>query len=135
MDLVYQLLCYLGNDSTLIFCNTRETVEKVSAYLRTRNVANEFFHGKLEQPDRERALSKFRNGSCTAFISTDLASRGLDVEHVGRVINYHLPKEMDNYLHRVGRTARAGRKGLVINLVTERDEALVARLGSIKAKV
>ncbi|MHB9142009.1 MAG: DEAD/DEAH box helicase, partial [Paludibacter sp.] len=56
MDLLYQLLCYLGNDSTLIFCNQRETVEKVSAYLRTRNVANEFFHGKLEQLDRERAL-------------------------------------------------------------------------------
>ena len=61
------------------------------------------------------------------------ASRGLDVAHVGQVINYHLPKEMNNYLHRVGRTARAGRRGLVVNLVTKRDETLVAMLKSVRA--
>ena len=67
-------------------------------------------------------------------MSTDLASRGLDLEHVGRVINYHLPQDMDNYLHRVGRTARAGRKGLVVDLITERDAPLVAQFDRIQAK-
>lgn len=64
------------------------------------------------------------------MVSTDLASRGLDVEHVGRVINYHMPAHLENYLHRVGRTARAGRHGLVINFVTERDEAIMQKVKS-----
>ena len=64
------------------------------------------------------------------LISTDLAARGLDVESIDRVINYHMPKEMENYLHRAGRTARAGRKGTVVNLVTERDQNLLNRLDS-----
>src|ERR1035437_5935297 len=91
MELLYNLLCYLGNDSSLIFCNQRETVEKVNAYLTNRHLANEFFHGKLEQLERERALSKFRNGSCTAFISTDLASRGLDIPEIRNIIHFDAP--------------------------------------------
>jgi superfamily II DNA/RNA helicase len=111
MDLLYQLLCYLGNDSTLIFCNQRDVVEKVSAYLNERRVANEFFHGKLEQSDRERALSKFRNGSCTAFISTDLASRGLDIPEIKHVIHFDAPVRLDELVHRNGRTARMESEG------------------------
>ena len=122
MDLLYQLLCYLGNDSTLIFCNTRENVEKVSAYLRTRNVANEFFHGKLEQPDRERALSKFRNGSCTAFISTDLASRGLDIPEIKNIIHFDAPVRVDEFVHRNGRTARMEAQGSAYVLLAEKEE-------------
>lgn len=122
MDLLYQLLCYLGNDSTLIFCNTRENVEKVSTYLRTRNVANEFFHGKLEQPDRERALSKFRNGSCTAFISTDLASRGLDIPEIKNIIHFDAPVRVDEFVHRNGRTARMEAEGSAYVLLAEKEE-------------
>jgi len=122
MDLLYQLLCYLGNDSTLIFCNQRETVEKVSVYLRSRNVANEFFHGKLEQPDRERALSKFRNGSCTAFISTDLASRGLDIPEIKNIIHFDAPVRSDEFLHRNGRTARMEAEGSSYVLLAEKED-------------
>lgn len=111
MDTLFQLLCYLGNDSTLIFCNQRDVVEKVSAYLTSRKLANEFFHGKLEQPDRERALSKFRNGSCTAFISTDLASRGLDIPEIRNIIHFDIPVRLDEYIHRNGRTSRMGAAG------------------------
>ena len=111
MDTLFQLLCYLGNDSTLIFCNQRDVVEKVSAYLTNRKLANEFFHGKLEQPDRERALSKFRNGSCTVFISTDLASRGLDIPEIRNIIHFDIPVRLDEYIHRNGRTSRMGAAG------------------------
>jgi superfamily II DNA/RNA helicase len=111
MELLYNLLCYLGNDSSLIFCNQRETVEKVNVYLTGRHLANEFFHGKLEQPERERALSKFRNGSCTAFISTDLASRGLDIPEIKNIIHFDAPVRGDEFVHRNGRTARMDAEG------------------------
>jgi len=111
MELLYNLLCYLGNDSSLIFCNQRDTVEKVNAYLTERRLSNEFFHGKLEQPERERALSKFRNGSCTAFISTDLASRGLDIPEIKNIIHFDLPVRADEFVHRNGRTARMEAEG------------------------
>jgi superfamily II DNA/RNA helicase len=121
MDLLYQLLCYLGNDSTLVFCNQRETVEKVNVYLTSRNVANEFFHGKLEQPDRERALSKFRNGSCTVFISTDLASRGLDIPEIKNIIHFDPPVRLDEFIHRNGRTARMEAEGSAFLLLAENE--------------
>ena len=121
-DLLYRLLCYLGNDSTLVFCNQRDAVEKVSAYLTQRKLANEFFHGKLEQPERERALSKFRNGSCSAFISTDLASRGLDVPEIKNVIHFDIPVRLDEYVHRNGRTARMEAEGSAFSLLTNNEE-------------
>jgi superfamily II DNA/RNA helicase len=122
MDLLYQLLCYLGNDSSLIFCNQRDTVEKVNAYLTTRKVANEFFHGKLEQNERERALSKFRNGSCTAFISTDLAARGLDIPEIRHVIHFDLPVRTEDLVHRNGRTARMLADGYAYLLLGQTEE-------------
>ncbi len=122
MDLAFQLLCRLGNDSTLVFCNQRETVEKLSSYLTTRKLANEYFHGKLEQPDRERALSKFRNGSCTAFISTDLASRGLDIPEIKNIIHFDIPVRIDEYIHRNGRTARMENEGSAYVLLGETEK-------------
>jgi len=121
-DLLYRLLCQLGNDSTLVFCNQRDAVEKVSAYLTQRKLANEFFHGKLEQPDRERALSKFRNGSCIAFISTDLASRGLDIPEIKNVVHFDIPVRLDEYIHRNGRTARMDAEGSSFALLTADEE-------------
>jgi superfamily II DNA/RNA helicase len=121
-DLLYRLLCHLGNDSTLVFCNQRDAVEKVSAYLNQRKLANEFFHGKLEQPERERALSKFRNGSCSAFISTDLASRGLDIPEIKNVIHFDIPVRLDEYVHRNGRTARMEAEGLAFSLLAANEE-------------
>ena len=122
MDLLYRLLCYLGNDSSLVFCNQRDTVEKVSAYLTNRKLKNEFFHGKLEQPERERALSKFRNGSCTTFISTDLASRGLDIPEIRNVIHFDVPVRNDEFIHRNGRTARMSTEGSAFILLSATED-------------
>lgn len=118
LDTLFRLLCMLGNESTLVFCNHREAVERVSKYLTSKELYNEYFHGGMEQPDRERALYKFRNGSCHVFVSTDLAARGLDIPDIDHIIHYHLPPNEEGYTHRNGRTARWEAEGtayLILN--------------------
>ncbi|MDR1160999.1 MAG: DEAD/DEAH box helicase [Tannerellaceae bacterium] len=119
LETLYGLLGELRGESALIFCNLREAVERVSHYLTDMNVDNDYFHGGMEQPERERALSHFRNGSATVFISTDLASRGLDIPEVKHVIHYHLPLNEEAYIHRNGRTARMHAEGDVFLIVNE----------------
>lgn len=118
---------------TLIFTNTREQCDKLAAELKKTGRPCVVYRGEMDKVERRANLKAFRDGAVDLMISTDLASRGLDLEHVGRVINYHLPQVMENYIHRVGRTARAGRAGLVINFVTERDKPFVDQLGTVRA--
>ena len=106
LETLYKLLCYLGDESTLVFCNHRESVERVGKYLHENKLYCEIFHGGMEQDDRERALYKFRNGSCPVLISTDLAARGLDIPEIRHIVHYHLPVAEDGFIHRNGRTAR-----------------------------
>jgi superfamily II DNA/RNA helicase len=113
---------------TIVFANTREQCDKLAKELTDKGFPCLIYRGEMDKNERRMNLKKFRDGKVNLLVSTDLAGRGLDLENVGRVINYHLPKEMENYLHRAGRTARAGRKGLVINLVTERDQRLISQL-------
>lgn len=118
LETLYKLLGELKGGSALVFCNLREAVERVSNYLTERGVDNEYFHGGMEQPERERALSHFRNGSASVFISTDLASRGLDIPEVKNVVHYHLPLNEEAFIHRNGRTARMNAEGdayLILN--------------------
>lgn len=120
---------------TLVFTNTREQCDKLAGELTEKGYACAVYRGEMDKTERRGNLRKFRKGEIDLLISTDLAARGLDVEHVGRVINFHLPQQMENYLHRVGRTARAGRSGLVVNLVTERDERLISKVEGKKIEV
>ena len=113
---------------TLIFTNTREQCDKLAEEMSKKNMKCVIYRGEMDKIERRKNLKAFRDGSVEWMISTDLASRGLDVEHVARVINYHMPKLMENYLHRVGRTARAGRSGLVINFITERDQTMLKQI-------
>ncbi|MDR0961641.1 MAG: DEAD/DEAH box helicase [Mediterranea sp.] len=106
LETLYQLLCAIGNHSTLVFCNYRESVERVTDYLRGKRMSCDAFHGGMEQPHRERALYKFRNGSCAVLVSTDLAARGLDIPLVEHIVHYHLPTNEEAFTHRNGRTAR-----------------------------
>lgn len=118
---------------TLIFANTREQCDKLERQLAESGHRCSVYRGEMNKQERKVNLQEFRDGSVRLLIATDLGSRGLDVESVDRVVNYHLPHQMENYLHRVGRTARAGRPGLVINFVTERDEKLMSMLHRVKA--
>ena len=125
LETLYKLLVEMNGRSSLVFCNFRDAVERVSSYLTEMGIDNECFHGGMEQPERERALSLFRNGSATVFISTDLASRGLDIPDVQNVIHYHLPVNEEAYVHRNGRTARMHAEGnafLILNDIEEVPE-------------
>lgn len=111
LDSLYTLLCTLGSSSSIVFCNHRDAVDRVSTLLAEKGMYNERFHGGMEQPDRERALYKFRNGSCHVLVSTDLAARGLDIPEVEHIIHYHLPVNEEAFTHRNGRTARWDARG------------------------
>lgn len=113
---------------TILFTNTREQCDKLAKELTDHGYSIVIYRGEMEKNERRTNLKKFTEGKVKLMVATDLAGRGLDISNVDRVINYHLPKQHENYLHRVGRTARAGRQGLVINLVTERDERLMAQV-------
>ena len=113
---VFRLLCTLGNIPTLVFCNQRDAVEDLSNYLTQKKLAHGIFHGGLEQPDRERALLKFRNGTYHLLLSTDLAARGLDIPAIQNVIHFDLTTA-ETYLHRNGRTARMQAKGTAFVLL------------------
>lgn len=113
---------------TIVFTNTREQCDKLAQLITEKGYQCLVYRGEMDKGERRTNLKKFRSGEIDILVSTDLAARGLDIEHVGRVINYHLPQQKENYLHRAGRTARAGRSGLVVNLVTERDLNLIANI-------
>lgn len=117
--------------STLIFTNTREQCDELADVLKTDKIKHLIYRGEMDKIERRRNLKEFRDGVVKILLSTDLASRGLDVEHVDCVINYHMPSHLENYLHRVGRTARAGRTGLAINLITERDADMLKKIQSL----
>lgn len=120
---LFRLLCFLGAESTLIFCNQRDTVEQVNSTLRGMGIPSAFFHGGMEQPDREKALVQFRNGSTLFLVASDLAARGLDIPEVKNVIHYELPLKKDDYTHRNGRTARMHSEGTAY-LLMDKNEPL-----------
>ena len=118
LETLRQLLLSLGDESSIVFLNYRDSVERVNNYLREQGFTTSYFHGGLEQRQREDMLYKFSNGSANVLVSTDLASRGLDIPDIQNIIHYHLPESEDGYIHRVGRTARwdaAGRTFFILN--------------------
>ena len=122
LDTLYELLCRIDDSPTIIFCNQRESVERVADYLKKKRVVCTAFHGGMEQADRERALCRFRNRSVNICVATDLAARGLDITAVGHVIHYHLPLDSEAYTHRNGRTARMDAEGNAYLIVAPQEE-------------
>lgn len=117
LEPLYQLLLQLGDEQSIVFLNYRDSVERVHQYLKEKGFVASAFHGGLEQRQREDALYQFSNGSATVLVSTDLASRGLDIPHLDNVIHYHLPQNEEALVHRVGRTARWDATGRTFFLV------------------
>jgi len=116
VDTLFRLICQIGNKSMIVFCNHRESVERTSELLQEKGIVTVFYHGGMEQYERESAMCKFKNGTANVLITTDLASRGLDIPNIKYIIHFHLPPTPDVYTHRNGRTARmtAGGKSILI---------------------
>ncbi len=119
LDTLYRLICFMGNEQAIVFCNQRDEVEEVCDFLNSHKIINNNFHGGLEQNYRESTLTKFRNGSNNLLITTDLAARGLDIPDVKYVVHFHLPPKADAFIHRNGRTARMTAKGTAIIMVNK----------------
>ncbi len=117
LETLKSLLCELGDQQSIVFLNYRDAVERVDDYLCRQGFATSAFHGGMEQKQREDALYKFSNGSANIFVSTDLASRGLDIPDIQNIIHYHLPQNEQELVHRVGRTARWDKEGRAFFIV------------------
>nr|WP_321451644.1 DEAD/DEAH box helicase [uncultured Carboxylicivirga sp.] len=122
LEAFYRLVCQLGNEPMLAFVNHRDAADRISNHLYDMGLMHDVFHGGMKQEDRERALIKFRNGSHHLLITTDLASRGLDIPEIKYVIHYHLPSKEDAYIHRNGRTARMNAEGTVFLLMAAEEK-------------
>ena len=117
--------------NVLIFCNTKVNVDKLTDHLKGRGYDVDSMHGDINQAQRMRVLSKFKDGAIEILVATDVAARGIDVENITHVINYDLPQDLEAYVHRIGRTGRAGRSGVALTLVTPREYMAIKRIEKI----
>jgi ATP-independent RNA helicase DbpA len=127
------LLMEYAPESAVVFCNMRKDTEEVVSSLTHLGYTALALHGDMEQRDRDEVLVRFSNRSCNVLVASDVAARGLDIDDLGAVINYDVPNDADTYVHRIGRTGRAGRTGLALTLCTPRElprsTALAQQLG------
>ena len=131
-----RVLDMAGAKSTLVFCRTRVEVDEVTAMLNGRGYRAEAIHGGMSQPQRDRVMQAFRTGQTELLVATDVAARGLDIPSVSHVINFELPSSAEVYVHRIGRTGRAGREGSAITILDPREERLLRSIEHLtKAKV
>ncbi len=128
LEALLTVLGHFNPESCLIFCNSRVACAKVAQFLKKHHVSALEIHSDLEQQDRTLVLTKFANRSCCALVATDLASRGLDIKEVAAVVNFDVPSDHELYVHRIGRTGRAGQKGLALSLFLEKERAFLTQV-------
>ncbi len=121
LQTLVDLLLHIGNKPGIIFCNFKHSIEQVGAFLDEKGMNYACFSGGMEQRDRERSLIKFRNGTCQVLIATDLAARGIDIPEMKYIIHYELPRAVEEFTHRNGRTARVDAKGTAYVLKWEKE--------------
>ena len=118
-------LCDLYESLTItqaiIYCNTRRKVDWLTEKMQEKDFTVSAMHGDMDQRERDLIMREFRSGTSRVLITTDLLARGIDVQQVSLVINYDLPTNRENYIHRIGRSGRFGRKGVAINFITQSD--------------
>ncbi|ELF6481160.1 ATP-dependent RNA helicase SrmB [Vibrio fluvialis] len=127
LDLLKAILTQ-QSERAIVFFKTRERLAEVRAVLESAQIACSWIQGEMPQDRRNNAISRFRDGSVNILLATDVAARGIDVPDVSHVINFDLPRSADVYLHRIGRTARAGKKGIAISLVEAHDQPMMDRV-------
>ena len=121
LDTLCDLYGTLTIAKAVIFCNTRSKVEWLQEQMESRDFTVSCLHGDMDQEERSQTFKSFRSGTSRVLITTDLLARGIDVQQVSLVMNFDLPMNRENYIHRIGRSGRFGRKGVAINFVTDRD--------------
>ncbi|MFM2483279.1 ATP-dependent RNA helicase SrmB [Celerinatantimonas sp. YJH-8] len=126
------ILChYLRSDEVtraIVFVKTRDRLDELVAYLQSQNIPSVYLRGEMTQGRRNDALERFKSGKVNVLIATDVASRGIDIADISHVFNYDMPRTADVYVHRIGRTARAGKKGCAINLVEAHEIAILGKI-------
>ncbi|MCU1623791.1 MAG: heavy metal transporter [Frankiales bacterium] len=111
--------------AAIVFCRTREEVDSLTEALKGKDVRAEALHGGMTQAERDRVMNRLRGGTADLLVATDVAARGLDVDHLTHVVNYNVPSAPETYVHRIGRVGRAGREGVAITLVEPRERRMV----------
>ncbi len=127
-DAIIRLIDSLEPQKSIVFCRTKSEVDRISTMLEARGFLAKALHGDMTQRNREQVIRGFRSGASTILIATDVAARGLDIADVTHVFNYHIPFNPDSYVHRIGRTGRAGKKGMAITLVTPHEMRDIQRI-------
>lgn len=130
MELITRLINIHGFNLSVVFCNTKRVVDEVMEGLVYRGIQAEALHGDLSQAQRTKVMNKFRKGHCSVLVATDVAARGIDVDNVEVVFNYDLPLDEEYYVHRIGRTGRAGKSGMAISFITGRRD--ISRLKDLE---
>jgi ATP-independent RNA helicase DbpA len=130
-EAVLAVLLQQQPEACLVFSNTRQEVRELSDFLWKRGLPALALHGELEQRERDETLLQFANGSCRVLVATDVAARGLDIKALPLVISAQLPNDSEVYTHRIGRTGRAGHRGMAVSLVAEEDESRLQRLTAL----
>jgi ATP-dependent RNA helicase DeaD len=128
LDALVRVLGAVGAGTTLVFCRTRASCAETADALAKRGLAVDALHGDLNQPARERVLGRLRARRLSIVIATDVASRGIDVDHITHIVNYDLPPEVESYVHRIGRTSRASRRGTAISFITPREHFRIKKI-------
>ncbi len=127
-EVLARILDFERPTSAIIFCRTKNEVDTLGERLMGRGFPAETLHGDLSQLQRDRVMARFRSGQVELLIATDVAARGLDIDHVSHVVNYDIPLDPEVYVHRIGRTGRAGREGIALTLVSPRERRLLRNI-------
>lgn len=121
LDVLCRVIDMYGLKSSLVFCNMKRRVDEVVMHLEARGYPAQGLHGDMTQPQRDQAMSKFKRNRTEILVATDVAARGLDIDNIEAVFNYDLPQDDEYYVHRIGRTARAGKSGIAFSFVVGRE--------------
>ena len=120
-DALIRLLDFKDPKKSIVFCRMKKEVDRLSSFLSSKGYQAKGLHGDMDQKQREKVIKEFKNGDLEILVATDVAARGLDVNDISHVFNYHIPFDSQSYVHRIGRTARAGKEGFAISIVTPEE--------------